>query len=118
MSERNGWRHPGLFIALSIITVLTIIGGSLFFLGYFVTRLPTAYYFPFFPFGIFWAFLLIFLVFGVLRWVFWGWGWGYRRRGYYWRYDRAHQILRERYARGEITREQLDQMTRDLDKEG
>jgi putative membrane protein len=29
--------------------------------------------------------------------------------------DRAQAILRERYARGEITREQFDQMKRDLE---
>ena len=33
----------------------------------------------------------------------------------YWRYgDQAYYILRERYARGEITKDQLDQMMRDL----
>ena len=31
-------------------------------------------------------------------------------------YGDEYQILRERYARGEITREQFDQMTRDLDQ--
>ena len=42
----------------------------------------------------------------------------WRRR--YWRYgpedDEALQVLRARYARGEITKEQLDQMTRDLEQ--
>src|SRR5574341_1450171 len=37
----------------------------------------------------------------------------YPRR--YWRYgDDAYYILRERYARGEITKEQFEQMMRDL----
>src|SRR5207249_1650334 len=50
-----------------------------------------------------------------MRW--WGGGgWG----GYgwhYWRYgDDAHAILRSRYARGEITREQFEQMMGDLEQ--
>ena len=117
MTEKGGRRHPGLFIALSILAVLLVVGVSLVVFWSFAPKPPsTYYYFPFFPFGIFWAFLLVFFAFGILRWVFWGWGW---RRGYYGRnyrrYDQAQQILRERFARGEITKEQLDQMTRDLD---
>lgn len=66
--------------------------------------------FPFFP--------LIFIPIAVLifigaRWFWWGcWGrgWGY---GQY--YDPAEMALRERYAKGEITKEQLDLMTKDLE---
>jgi len=70
------------------------------------------YGFGFFPFGFF-GFFWIFAVFWFIRWAFWPWrGYGPRR---YWRYsDQAYYILRERYARGEITKEQFDQMTRDL----
>ena len=118
MSGQNRWGHPGVFIAFAILAVLFVVGISLFAFGY-VAPKPSSgfYFFPYFPFGIFWAFLLVFFAFGILRWTFWGWRW--RRGGYYGgyhrRYDQAHQILRERYARGEITKEQLDQMTRDLD---
>lgn len=48
----------------------------------------------------------------------WGWGWrgGYSRG--YWRgqgyYGGATEILRQRYAKGEITKDQFDQMMRDL----
>jgi len=95
--------------------MLLLVGGFLAVVWFFATRTLPGYHFLFFPFGLLWALLLLFLVFGVLRWVFWSWGW--RRRAYYWRnYDQAHQILRERYARGEITKEQFDQMTRDLDE--
>jgi len=73
--------------------------------------------FFFFPFG----FLIFILVgFFVVRTVFWGWGW---RRGYYYHGSRwgyggdAREILRQRYARGEITKEQLDQMKKDLDEQ-
>ena len=60
-------------------------------------------------------FFLIFFVFG--------WAW-FPNRGRYkrrWRYygpdeDDAVQLLRQRYARGEITKEQLEQMTKDLEQ--
>ncbi|TLZ63877.1 MAG: hypothetical protein E6K13_04020 [Methanobacteriota archaeon] len=68
-----------------------------------------------FPFIGFWAFLWIFIVFGVLRWFLWP-GWGYRR-GYwrgYWRGDEAVDIARSRYARGEITKEQFEELIRGL----
>ena len=71
----------------------------------------------FFPFGFF---VFIFVVFFAFRFIFWGfWGWGWRRRywyGYGYGYGDAHEILRQRYARGEITKEQFDQMTRDLEQ--
>lgn len=74
------------------------------------------YGWPFFGFG--WLFIIpiIFLVFFGLRWFFWGWGgcgWG---NYYYGRYhhDNALETLRDRFARGEITREQFDEMTRKL----
>lgn len=68
----------------------------------------------FFPFGFFFIFFIIFLVSRVIFWP-WGWGWG-GRRGYYSRYGDAHEILRQRYARGEITKEQYDQMMRDIEQ--
>ena len=60
-------------------------------------------------------FFLIFFVFG---WAWFPYGRRYRRR---WRFygpdeDDAVQLLRQRYARGEITKEQLEQMTRDLEE--
>ncbi len=110
----NGPRHWGFFIAFLAVALVFIIGISLL-IYHFAPRPYPAYWFPFFPFGFFGAFLLIFLAFGILRWTLWGWGW--RGRGYYrgYRYDSAHQILRERYARGEITKEQMEAMERDLD---
>jgi putative membrane protein len=66
----------------------------------------------FFPFGFFFIF---FIIFGVSRLIFWPWGGGWRR-GYWNHYGDAREILRQRYARGEITKEQYDQMMRDLEQ--
>ncbi|TLY17928.1 MAG: SHOCT domain-containing protein [Thaumarchaeota archaeon] len=57
-----------------------------------------------------------FIVFAVFRFLFWGWGWGgrYRWYGHYW--GGPAEILKERYARGEITKEQFEQMMRDLEQ--
>ena len=85
------------------------------FAGYY----PFAY--GFFPFGLFFGFFWIFSIFWFVRWLFFPWRWGYSRR--YWGWgggygDRAYYILRERYARGEITKDQYDQMVRDLQQHG
>ena len=68
--------------------------------------------FLFFPFGFF---FLIFIVFAVGRLLFWPWAWGWRR-GYWYHRDEATEILRQRYAKGEITKEQFAQMMRDLEQ--
>jgi putative membrane protein len=80
--------------------------------------LGTYPFYPF-PFGWLWIFFGFFLFFGLLRWAFFPWHWGgyYRRYGYGYGYGRgeaAYHILRERYARGEITKDQYDAMMRDL----
>ncbi|MCI4345427.1 MAG: hypothetical protein L3K07_01535 [Thermoplasmata archaeon] len=67
-------------------------------------------FWPIFPFGFF---LVVLLVFVAFRWACWGAGWGghtpWPAR------DEAQEILRERYARGEITRDQLLAMSSDLE---
>jgi putative membrane protein len=71
-------------------------------------------FFFFFPFGFFFFFLFLFFVFGWFRW--WGWG-GWRGYPMTWGYhDGASEILRQRYARGEITKDQFDQMMRDIEQ--
>jgi putative membrane protein len=61
---------------------------------------------------LFGIFFLVAIFGGMLSW--WGWGWRrHRYRGY--RGD-AYEILRERYARGEITRDQFEQMMADLQR--
>ncbi len=114
--------HP---IAWAILAVVIVAIVSFFALiairGYPAAPMTTYNGYPFFggwfffPFGIIFFFLFLFLV---TRFVFWGWwGWGWRRRYWYgYEYGDAHEILRQRYARGEITKEQFDQMTRDLEQ--
>src|SRR2546425_260787 len=64
-------------------------------------------YFPFF-----------FFPFGGLFWGGGGWGWrGYPMYGrYHYGQDNAAEILRRRYASGEITKDQFDQMMRDIEQ--
>ena len=96
-------------------TLLVLVGAAVVTsLVLFATRAPSTEgpRFFFFPFGWFGAIFLFFAFFWVLKWFFWPWRWHGRP---YWRYrDGAYYILRERYARGEISKEQYDQMMRDL----
>ncbi len=102
--------------AFGILALFVLVGVSIAtYLYYMATSqtIPTGTFRPFFPFGWLWGFFFIFIAFWFVRWIFWPWRWHYPRR--YWRYgDEAYYILRERYARGEITKEQFEQMMRDL----
>jgi putative membrane protein len=115
-------RYPWLFIGLAVM--LGLIGVAVLFLLLF----PASFgYHPastgFGPFGYFGAFFLFFvfimIVLAVVRIALWS----SRVRGYGGRpgYGRgrrygAFAIARERYARGEITREQFDQIMQDLQR--
>jgi putative membrane protein len=106
-------RHWGLGLLLAGLVVFLVV-------AFLVATLVHPYYYPgtmsyydgwwFFPFGFF---FFIFIVFFVGRLIFWPWGW---RRNYWYRHDEAYYILRQRYARGEITKDQYDQMMRDLEQ--
>ena len=118
ITSEYGWKHPGRFLLWGFIAFLAVIGtiaavSLIFYRPALIGTYPFGW--GFFPFGFFWAFFWIIAVFWILRWIFWPWRWGYSRR--YWGDgygDRAYYILRERYARGEITKDQFDQMMRDL----
>jgi putative membrane protein len=102
--------------ALVILLLAGLFVVPFFFSGY--PMGPYGYYphtYFFFPFGFL---IFFFVIFFVVRGLFWGWGWrgGYSRgywhnRGYF---GDATEILKQRYARGEITKDQFDQMMRDL----
>jgi putative membrane protein len=112
--ERNrlirfaGWGLVGLIILIGISIAVSLI---------FFTRSSAGSFYPFFfpfHFGWFGGIFLVFIIFFAIRWLLWPW-----RRNYhpYRQYrDDAHNILRERYAKGEITKEQFEQMMRDLDR--
>ncbi len=112
-----GWILGGIVILLLIgvfvIVPLILLGGLVRVFAGPGPYFTGPYYFPFFfPFG----FLIFILVaFFAVRMVFWGWGWrgGYGRGR--WGYGDPKEILKRRYARGEITKEQFDQMKKDLD---
>jgi putative membrane protein len=117
-TSNYGW-HPGRFLLWGFIAFLAVIG-TIAAVG-FLLRPAVGTYYPFgwgfFPFGFFFAFFWIMAIFWFVRFLFWPWRWGMGRRywGGNWGYgDRAYYILRERYARGEITKDQYDQMMRDL----
>ena len=107
-----GWGITGLLVLLAAVIVLwAVFRGPI--------PGPGAYYgfLPFFPFsfGWGWGIFLIFIIFWMVRWFVWPWGGRYSRR--YWRYgDEAYNILRQRYAKGEVTKEQFEQMMRDLEQ--
>ena len=65
-------------------------------------------------FGWFFFIPLIFIAFFAFRFFLWRpWGWG---RGWYYYDDPAMETLRQRFARGEITKEQYEQMAKDLEE--
>jgi len=103
--RRSGQRWTLVWVGVFLVAIAAVV----------VARLlvqPAGY--PWYPFGFGWIWIpfAFFFLFFVLRWFFWPWGWGYGRG--YWTGDDAYSILRERFARGEITKEQFEQMSRDL----
>jgi len=104
--RRNGQRSALIWVTVFLGVIGIIVSANLVFH-------PSGYY-PWYPFGFGWIWILfgfLFLFF-VLRWFFWPWGWGYKRG--YWAGDNAYYVLRERFAQGEITKEQFEQMSRNL----
>lgn len=115
------WKRARRFVAwgafgLIILVAASIIASLLFFglrsSGTFYPFFP-AYFFPF-HFGFLVPLFLLFVIFLVARWIFWPWSEGHSHRFTSQYHDNAQSILKERYAKGEITKVQFEQMMLDL----
>ena len=108
----------GRYVAWGLVGLIILVGVSIATsLIFFASRLSGSFYplFPFFPFhfGMFGGIFLIFIIFLVARLLFWPRSKYYLNSNSQHRID-AREILRERYAKGEITKEQFEQMMLDL----
>ena len=113
MNSNHGFRRRRPFGSLiPPIFVLGVV--SLFAIAYFFRPFPIGIYPPFyyFPWWIIFPLFFFGLFFFGFRWWRCGYWWG--SRGYY-AHDSALEVLRERFAHGEITKDQYDQMRKDLE---
>ena len=103
--------RPFRIFAIVLGALLLVLGiGAVLWLIFGASLFPVHYFFfgPFFG-----VIFVLFLLFFGLRLLLLPWGWYGGRRA--WRnYDPAMDTLRQRYARGEITKEQFEQMKNDL----
>lgn len=110
-SNREFRRYRPFWTWIPLVFVAGIV--SIFAIAYFFGAFPAGSYpsFYYFPWWIIFPLFFFGLFFFAFRW--WGWGCWRGSRGYY--YDHALGVLRERFARGEVTKEQYDQMRKDLE---
>ena len=111
-------RNLGRYVAWGLLGLIILVGASIATsIVFFAYRSAGPYYpiFPFFPFhfGFFGIIILILIIFWISRWWLWSRS-GSRHVSYLEHNDEADDILRKRYAKGEITKEQFEQMMRDL----
>src|SRR5579862_8770567 len=108
---RWGWWW---LLPLFVVSALVILGVTVTLLGW-VHAVPpgygpTGYFWPLAPLGFF---LFVFAGFLLLRWATWGGrGWAGGARG---NSVSAREMLRWRFARGELSSEQFREMSRELD---
>jgi uncharacterized membrane protein len=113
LDEADGACGPGgrwVWLPVGVLAAIVIAGLAIFLVtGGHPWWGPFPWFWPLFPLGFF---LLFVLLFGAVRGLGWGWGgrWGYGTRGP----PSAEEILRRRYASGEISSEQFLRMSREL----
>lgn len=95
------WIYVAVIVAVASLSAISLAFG----------RFSPTIYPPFFFFG-WWIFIPLFFAFFFFRW--WGGGYWWGSRPYY--YDPSLETLRQRFARGEITKEQYEEMRKDLEK--
>ncbi len=103
-------------IAVALIILLALAYPALFGVS------PSPYRFGLFG-GLFFFFFVLIIIFFIVRVAFWSTRASRYGRGYYRQYppggygpNRPAMVARMRYARGEITREQYDQIMQDLSR--
>jgi putative membrane protein len=112
------WRRARGFIALGVFGLIILVAASIIASLLFFGPRVSGNYYTFFPFHFGWLggifVILVFLL--IARWVFLPWRNGNTSsiRSQHNGDNSARNILKERYAKGEITREQFEQMTLDL----
>jgi putative membrane protein len=120
MSEQESNRIRRI-MGWGIVGLIAVIGLSVALSLYFVPQRLASFHYPFFffpfHFGGLGAIFLILTVFFIVRRFFRPW----REDGYYlYPHEQAvdaTSIIRESYSKGEITKEQFEQMLRDLRQE-
>jgi uncharacterized membrane protein len=115
------WERMRGFIAWGMLGVIIIIGvsivASLVLLGQRSSAMFNPFFFhAFFPFhfGFLVPIFLIFVIFLLARWIFWPWREQSSHSFTSQCHDNAQSMVKERYTKGEITKEQFEQMTLDL----
>jgi putative membrane protein len=115
------WRRVGGFIAWGVFGLIVLVGVSIIASLLFFWPRASGTFYPFFPafffpfhFGWLGGIFLILVVFLIARWVFLPWRNRDSPSSYSQYHDGAHSILKERYAKGELTKEQFQQMMLDL----
>jgi putative membrane protein len=117
------WRRARGFIAWGIFGLIVLVGvsiiASLLSFGPRSSEPSIQSFRPsYFPFHFGWlgGIFLILIVLLIARWVFLPWRNQDSSGSYSQYHDGAHSILKERYAKGELTKEQFQQMMLDLKK--